>query len=240
MRRQKLAQGTRYLMVEVCVIYPRYRIMSTTFVLGASMSYITKMSEDLRIDIVGGPNGCGKTTFAMGHFVQQGVNPNFINPDMIALGISQTNFEKASFQAGRVLLKQISENIEAKCSFSFETTLSGRTYIRILQMAKKEGFKVSIVFVYVRTKEKSLERIAKRVRYGGHDIPKKSVYRRFPRTFSNFWLEYRKLADEWAIVDNSNGIPKTIMTSQKYGELINGQRSKFESLFLKMKPHEFK
>jgi predicted ABC-type ATPase len=194
----------------------------------------------LRIDVVGGPNGCGKTTLAQGLFVQLGVNPNFINPDMIALGLSQADFEKASFQAGRVLLGQIDENIRTQRSFSFESTLSGRTYIRILQKAKKQGFSVSIIFVYVRTKEKSLERIARRVRDGGHNIPKESVIRRFPRTFENFWKDYRLLANEWSIVDNSNVTPKTIMTSQQYSALINGQRNEFEKLFLRMKPHEFK
>lgn len=194
----------------------------------------------LRLDVVAGPNGCGKTTLATSYFVQQGVNPNFINPDVIALGLSQTDFEKASFQAGRVLLKQIEENIEAKRNFSFESTLSGRTYLNILKRAKQAGFRVSIIFVYVRSKEKSLQRIAKRVREGGHNIPRKAVNRRFPRTFSNFWLEYRILADEWVVVDNSNGVPSTVMTSQRYGGLVNGQRSRFETLFLKMKPHEFK
>jgi predicted ABC-type ATPase len=54
-----------------------------------------------KITVVAGPNGSGKTTFAQSYLTKIPDHPVFLNPDLIASGFAFSDFEKASFQAGR-------------------------------------------------------------------------------------------------------------------------------------------
>ena len=54
------------------------------------------------IEIVAGPNGSGKATFAESYFLKTNQNLAFLNPDLIASGMGPLDFERASFHAGRV------------------------------------------------------------------------------------------------------------------------------------------
>lgn len=63
----------------------------------------------------------------------------FLNPDLIAAAFDPGSPEKASFQAGRILLSQIKSKIQKGESFAFESTLSGLTYAGLVNEAKKAG-----------------------------------------------------------------------------------------------------
>jgi predicted ABC-type ATPase len=58
--------------------------------------------------------------------------------------------------------------------------------------------------------ELAFQRIAARVRQGGHDVPRADVVRRFDRSWKNFHLLYRELADTWAIYDNAGETPRLL------------------------------
>jgi len=64
------------------------------------------------------------------------------------------------------------------------------------------------VFLSLPSVELALQRIAARVRQGGHDVPRADVVRRFNRSSRNFELIYRELADMWAIYDNAGEAPQ--------------------------------
>ena len=49
---------------------------------------------------------------------------------------------------------------------------------------------------------------------GVHDDPEIDVYRRFPRSFSNYHEIYRPLADEWFLWNASRVPPRCIARSQ--------------------------
>ena len=53
----------------------------------------------------------------------------------------------------------------------------------------------------------AVQRVAARVRDGGHSIPEGVVRRRYDRSLSNFFNRYRPIADSWLMLDNS-GVPK--------------------------------
>lgn len=185
------------------------------------------------IEIIAGPNGSGKTTFAQAYFKLQNGKARFINADTIATGLSAGNEQHAAFHAARVMLTAISEALHANENFSFESTLSGKNWIRTLKSARQAGYEVTIYFVYLEKVAINLQRIRQRVKEGGHSIPKDTVLRRFPRSFENFWKVYRPLCDSWFIFDNSGTKPKEMLSKKIFAGLSDNEQLEFEKRFLK-------
>lgn len=184
------------------------------------------------IEIVAGPNGSGKTTFAESYFLRTKRSAVFLNPDLIAAGISPLGSNKASFKAGRVLISEIKSRITEGSSFSFETTMSGKTWLPVLRQAKTNGYDIVIYFVFLTSIEQCLARIDRRVKMGGHDIPVDAVHRRYQRCFANFWHDYRALANHWYLFDNSNDDPSLVMKSEDFGRLSKEEQDLFAKRFL--------
>jgi len=160
--------------------------------------------------IIAGPNGAGKTTFARKFLPDYVKCLEFVNVDLIANGISPFDPEAAALRAGRIMLEQIHSLAKRGADFGFETTLSGRTHVKLLQETKKKGYLVHIFFLWISHVELALERIRLRVRNGGHGIPEATVRRRFNRSLPNFLRVYKPLADSWTIFDNSGDVPRMI------------------------------
>jgi predicted ABC-type ATPase len=163
-----------------------------------------------RCILIAGPNGSGKTTFAREFLLREAGVIHFVNADLIAGGLSPLRPELAARQAGRLVLKELSRLAGTRKNFAFESTLSGRTYLRLLTKWKAAGYRIEIVFLSLPSIHLALQRIAGRVRQGGHDVQKSDVIRRFDRSSRNFHDLYRPLADAWAIYDNSGPAPQLL------------------------------
>jgi len=133
-----------------------------------------------------------------------------VNVDLIAGGLSPFNPERAALKAGRIMLEQIHSLSKRGLDFGFETTLSGKTYVKLLREMKKRGYLIHIFFLWISNVKLALDRILLRVQNGGHHIPEATVRRRFGRSLPNFLRVYRPLADSWTIFDNSGDLPKMI------------------------------
>jgi predicted ABC-type ATPase len=157
------------------------------------------------IVIIGGPNGAGKTSAAPS-LLQYGLNiPDFVNADEIARGLSPLDPERTALAAGRLMLERMRELTRSRRSFAFETTCSGRAYLQMLKQCKADGWRVTLVYLWLKSPEDAVERVARRVRQGGHNIPTDVVIRRYWAGLSNMRLLYLPLADVAAIHDNSDG-----------------------------------
>ena len=72
------------------------------------------------------------------------------------------------------------------------------------------SYRIHIFFLWVRSVDIALERVADRVKMGGHNVPEDVVRRRYDKGLSNFNSKYRELSDSWAIFDNSTSTPQLI------------------------------
>jgi predicted ABC-type ATPase len=129
------------------------------------------------IVIIGGPNGAGKTTASQFLVPQNLKIGEFVNADEIARGLSPFRPEHTALLAGRLMLERMRELIKSRQSFAFETTCSGRTHLPMLQRCKVDGWRVTLVYLWLPSPQVALDRVARRVREGGHNIPSDVVVR---------------------------------------------------------------
>lgn len=160
--------------------------------------------------IIAGPNGAGKTTFAREFLPHYSDCRNFVNADMIALGMSPFSPETAAIRAGRLMIDEIKCIGQRKVDLGFETTLSGRANINLIRFLKTCGYEVHIFYLWIPAVDIALSRVKERVAGGGHNIPDQVVRRRFERSIRNFLKVYAALADSWILFNNSDKSPSII------------------------------
>lgn len=157
--------------------------------------------------ILAGPNGAGKSTLST-RFVPRGVP--FLNADDIAREIAQPG-RSADIAAGRLLLARLDEVEQARIDFAVETNLANRTLALRIPRWREAGFEVLLYFVWVPSAEIAVERVAQRVRSGGHNIPEATIRRRYRVGLRMFFDVYQPLVDVWRVYDNSGeGRPSVI------------------------------
>ncbi len=153
--------------------------------------------------LIAGPNGAGKTTFVNTFLPEVTSVREFVNADLIAKGISPFNASSVEVQAGRMVVNRVSKFIADRIPFALETTLSGSSYSHQVIEAKRLGFIVKLYYIYLNSPELSLQRIADRVRKGGHDVPSEVVLRRYERSLRNCFRHCIEAVDSWQVIDNS-------------------------------------
>ena len=164
--------------------------------------------------IIAGPNGAGKTTFAKEFLPFEAQCINFVNADLIAEGLAPFRPENAAIKAAKIMIQQIDECIRKEESFAFETTLSGRRYIRKIKEMKAKGYDVVIYFLKLASVDLAIERVKMRVMQGGHNVPEKDIKRRFERSWNNFEHVYKPLVDAWIVFDTSTHPPIIVDKSE--------------------------
>lgn len=169
------------------------------------------------ITLIGGPNGAGKTTFAKQFLPAVGVM-EFLNADSLAAGLSPLDPPLAATRAARLLLSRWKELVAQKVSFAFESTLSGRTYARMIREAKSKGYRLQLTYLYLDTVQLSIRRVRERVKKGGHDVPITDLKRRFLPSLRNFFELYLPLADQ-ALLYNFTLKPPPLVASWRKGKL---------------------
>ena len=157
-----------------------------------------------KIIIIAGPNGAGKSTFAREFLPQEAACPVFINADTIAQGLAGFAPETVAVRAGRIMLEEVREHTRHGDNFALETTLSGRRYAQLIPHWQSLGYLVRLFYLKLHTPELAIERVAQRVRKGGHHIPEAIIRRRFAAGLRNLETLYKPVVDEWRVYDNSS------------------------------------
>ena len=168
--------------------------------------------------IIAGCNGAGKTTASFTILPEIWHCQEFVNADEIARGLSPLNPNSMAIPAGRIMLQRIDELLAQGVSFSIETTLATRSYVQLIKRAQAEGYTVNLLFFWLESPEMAVQRVAKRVSKGGHDIPVDVIYRRYELGLKNFFQLYKDVVDTWTLVDNASNPRQVIATDE---EIVN-------------------
>ncbi|NJA05429.1 hypothetical protein HC024_06740 [Methylococcaceae bacterium WWC4] len=169
--------------------------------------------------IIAGPNGAGKTTFAL-KYLPLAQCRHFVNADLIAAGLSPLAPDEQTLAASRLFLREIEQHILARRDFAFETTLSGRTYLRLIQRLRSQGWRVELLYLALPAVEISQMRVAERVKHGGHSIAAADIVRRFPRSLRNLFGVYADAVDYVCCFLNTGEAPELVFTRDGGTETI--------------------
>lgn len=156
-----------------------------------------------KLYIIAGCNGAGKTTASYTMLPELLHCHEFVNADEIARGLSPFNPDSMAIEAGRLMLRRINDLLEEGSDFAFETTLSTKTYQKFVERAQQQGYFVSLLYFWLPSPEQAIERVAKRVSLGGHNIPVNTICRRYESSMRNLTKLYMPICDYWVIYDNS-------------------------------------
>jgi len=177
-------------------------------------------TQNLNLIVIAGPNGAGKSTTAPSLLKGTLEVTEFVNADLIAQGLSGFQPEGAVFHAGRIMLERIHYLARKRVDFAFETTLASRTFAPWIAELLNTGYAFKLIFLWLPNEEFAVERVAERVRMGGHNVPEETIRRRYHAGIRNFFRLYRPLSDAWFFYDNSGAEPSLVAYGEQERELL--------------------
>lgn len=185
--------------------------------------------------MIAGPNGAGKSTFALEYLPRVARCTRFVNADMIAAGLSPLAPERELLAASRLFLAEIEANIKQREDFAFETTLAGRSYLKLVKRLREDGWQVELIYLALPSIEMSRLRVAERVAHGGHNIPATDIERRFARSLHNLLEVFSQVVDVCRCFMNSGAVPELVF--EQVGPVRNVLNTDlYENLLEKLTP----
>lgn len=166
-----------------------------------------------RFLIIAGPNGSGKSTAYEQSVVELGGRAfRIINPDLLSQRLESLE-GLAPDQANRDAVERIESWLETSIlaghTVGVETVLSTPKYRRLVEKARKLGFEIQLIYVMLKSVELNVERVALRVKRGGHPVPEEKIRQRHQRSLAQLpW--FFNAADLVVIYDNSGATPQLI------------------------------
>ncbi|MFN5306464.1 MAG: zeta toxin family protein [Bacteroidota bacterium] len=195
--------------------------------------------QEKKLYIISGCNGAGKTTASFNILPDLLNCKEFVNADEIARGLSPFKPESVSIEAGRLMLKRIKELINSNQDFSFETTLSSKSFIKIIDSARSRGYYITLIFFWLESIELAKDRVKKRVSEGGHNIETDVIERRYKAGIKNLFKLYCDKVDSLLIYDNSKAESELIAEKEIENDFFTVHHSqKFNALKMKINEQE--
>ena len=63
-------------------------------------------------------------------------------------------------------MEELARHFAARVSFAFESTLSGRGYLHLIEQWQATGYWIKLIFLQLASPEEAIARVAQRVRTG--------------------------------------------------------------------------
>lgn len=179
--------------------------------------------------IIAGANGSGKSTYA-DRFLRE-KNLVFLNADNIAKEISPDAMDTVKIKAGKEYFKILNSYFEQQISFAIESTLSGNNIKRIIDKAKNLNYKIVLLYIFLPNFKLCIDRVQKRVKNGGHNVPTIDIIRRYYRSLSKFWYEYRYSVDEWTLFYNGYDYAPLVVASGNNDDYYKQEQNLLNKFF---------
>jgi predicted ABC-type ATPase len=180
--------------------------------------------------VIAGPNGSGKTTITRSTRIQDMIGDYaYLNADDVTQELlakyQPIRRRPANLAAATIVDGQVDGLIEDGVSFVVETVLSSPKYKSRVRAARKAGFKIGFVFVYVQSPLLNTSRVQMRALTGGHNVLPDVVKARWPKSIRNFsWFANR--ADYVLLIDNSGLKPRDVLVKKVGQSWIRHQPAK--------------
>jgi predicted ABC-type ATPase len=173
----------------------------------------TAKSERPRFLIIAGPNGSGKSTAYERSVVELGGRTfRIINPDRLSQRIARFDklpLDRANLEAVQRIENWLETSILAGHTVGVETVLSTDKYRRLVQRAKSLGFEILLIYVVLHSVELNVQRVALRVKHGGHPVPEEKIRSRYEKSLSQLRWFFEQ-ADRVMLYDNSGATPRLV------------------------------
>ena len=156
-----------------------------------------------KLYIISGCNGAGKTTASYTILPEMFGLKECVNSDEIAERLSPNKPEAAAIRASRIMLERMNELMDKRADFGVETTLATRSLLRVIEDAKSLGYVVILIYFWLNSPDLAVERVARRVASGGHNVTEPTIRRRYVQGIINLMNRYIPVVDTWMIFDNS-------------------------------------
>lgn len=103
--------------------------------------------------------------------------------------------------------------------FAFETTLAGRSYLRLIHRMRAEHWHVELIYLALPSVDMSRLRVTERVLHGGHNTPTADIERRFPRSLANLLELFSGQVNACRCFMNCGPLPELVF--EQRGEVRN-------------------
>ena len=173
-----------------------------------------------RMYIISGCNGSGKTTASYTLLPELLDCSEFVNSDEFAKSLAPFHPETAYITASRYMLKKLRYLFTRREDFCIETTLATRSLLKTVRMAQDQGYFVTVVYLWLRSPEIAVKRVAARVEAGGHDVAPDVIRRRYYTGLEYFFDLYSPVCDKWMLVDNSEADFRIIAEGSAKGTTV--------------------
>lgn len=153
------------------------------------------------LHLLAGPNGAGKSTY-----VRDVLSPTtrlpFINADEITLERWPDAQAEHAYEAAQIAEARRRDHIAHRRSFITETVFSHPSKVQLVSDAVDAGYLVHLHIIIVPV-ELTVQRVAERVRRGGHDVPEQKIRERYERLWTHLDAAI-DIADVVEVFDNGS------------------------------------
>lgn len=171
-----------------------------------------------RLDLVVGPNGAGKSTFIAFTLAPLLPRSVTVNADEIAKQRWPDDSAAHAYEAARIAADTRAALIDKGVSFIAETVFSHPSKLDLIRSARDADYVVALHVVLI-PEDLAVERVKRRVRHGGHDVPEDKIRERHRRLWQ-LVADAIEMADFATIYDGSRRAGPRIVAQLTAGTVI--------------------
>ena len=136
--------------------------------------------------IFAGVNGSVKSTLYKTNFLNKDIKNSIrINTDEIVYSFGDWKNSIDQIKAGKMAIQLRNKCFLEEKSFNEETTLTGKTIIKIIDKAKNLDYKIYLYYIGIDNPEIAKERVKNRIARGGHGISPDVIKKRYYESLKN-------------------------------------------------------